>query len=108
MLFSSLVIGLAFAQMFVFCNFGQKMSDQFSEGDNKIYQTDWYAFPREVQRMLPIIMMGAQEPIIFHGFGNLTCTREAFKKVFIYRKFVHIPHCVTFFIFFSCTNDFLW
>lgn len=60
------------------------MSDQFGEVDNIIYGSEWYAFPGDVQRILPIIMMGAQESVILQGFGNLTCSRDAFKKVHLY------------------------
>lgn len=71
----------AFFQIFVLCDCGQHVTKKFIEVDNTIYQSDWYAFPDDVQRMLPIVMMGAQESVIIQGFGNLTCTREAFKKV---------------------------
>lgn len=53
--------------MFVFFNFGEKMSNQFSIFDNTIYQSEWYAFPDDVQKMLPIIMMGAQQSVILKG-----------------------------------------
>lgn len=67
--------------MFVVCNFGEIMSNKFYEVDNTIYDCDWYTFPNEIQQIFPIIMMGAQQPVILEGFANLTCTREAFKKV---------------------------
>lgn len=68
-------------QMFVFCDLGERVSDQFSQVDNAIYFCDWYKFPKEMQRMLPIIMISSQEPVTLTGFANLSCTREAFKKV---------------------------
>lgn len=71
----------AFIQMFIVCNFGEILTNRFGEVDNTIYGCDWYEFPYEIQRVLPIIMMGAQQSVIIEGFANLTCSREAFKKV---------------------------
>lgn len=71
----------AFMQIFLFCDFGQKVTDQFSEIDDMIYFSDWYTFPKEIQRILPTVLMTAQQPVILEGFANLKCTREAFNKV---------------------------
>lgn len=71
----------AFTQMGIVCNFGEIMSNKFGGIDDTIYGCDWYTFPNDIQRMLPIILAGAQQPVILMGFANLTCTREAFKKV---------------------------
>lgn len=35
----------------------------------------------DVQKMLPTIVMCAQQPVIIVGFGNILCTREVFKNV---------------------------
>lgn len=42
---------------------------------------DWYLFPSEIQRMLPIIMMYAQQPVGIACFGSTTCNRDTFKYV---------------------------
>lgn len=67
--------------MFVFCDLGENVSTQFGQIDNLIYCCDWYTFPKDIQRLLPIVMMAAQEPVVLQGFINLKCTRDAFKKV---------------------------
>lgn len=46
-----------------------------------IYNCDWDQFPSDIQRMLRIIMINAQRPVFFQGFGNILCTRDTFKKV---------------------------
>lgn len=66
---------------FLFCDFGQQVTNQFSEIDDMIYFCDWYTFPEEVQRILPIVMATAEQSVFLEGFANLMCTREAFKKV---------------------------
>lgn len=78
---ASIIMFWAFCQFFLFCNFGQYVTNEFSEIDNLIYFCDWYTFPKEIQRILPTVIATAQQPVILEGFANLTCTREAFKKV---------------------------
>ena len=91
--------------IFIFCHFGERASGESSEMGDEIYQRiDWYTFPLDIQRMIPTILIGAQEPVILRGFGNVTCTRDAFKKVKFYAQYlengyeVFFENCVLFFI----------
>lgn len=59
----------------------QRFSNAVEEIDNAIVQLDWYLFPNEVQRFLPIMMQSAQEPIVVKCFGNILCARIQFQKV---------------------------
>lgn len=100
-MFASILIFWAFVQMFIFCNLGENMTTRFSQIDNLIYCCDWYTFPYEIQRILPTVMMSAQQPIIFQGFANLKCTREAFKKVKCkYILWQLMEKCLIFFVVF--------
>lgn len=71
------------------------MSGAYSEIDYEINQLDWYLFPFEVWKILPIIMMNAQKPVKFECFGNtILCDRESFKNVcktheFFFLSFLH-------------------
>lgn len=49
--------------------------------DEAIYQSEWHSFPESVQRMLPIIINNAQQPVIITGFANVEYTRETFDSV---------------------------
>lgn len=71
----------SFVQIFVFCNLGESVSALFSQIDNLFYCCDWYTFPTDIQRILPTVMMAAQQPVDIQGFANLKCTRDAFKRV---------------------------
>lgn len=66
---------------FAACELGQKFSNAFSDIDNSIGQLDWYLFPFEIQKMLPMIMSYAQQSLVVQFFGSLACSREQFKKV---------------------------
>lgn len=65
----------------VICEFGQRMSDAFEAIEYTIDQFDWYLFPIEFKRMLPIIIANAQQPVKLECFGSISCSREVFRKV---------------------------
>lgn len=67
--------------IYLFSDLGEDVSNHFYELNDTIYQSEWYAFPIEVQRMLPILLMTTQKQVVPRGFGNLLCIRESFKKV---------------------------
>lgn len=74
----------------MFCYFGENITNQFNVINHAIYGCDWYLFPHEVQRILPTIMVSTQRPLILRGFGNVVCTREAFKNVSLTRILMEI------------------
>ena len=57
------------------------VTGSFADLNDAIYQLDWYTFPSEIQRMLPTLLMNAQQEVIIKGFGNMICKRETFKTV---------------------------
>lgn len=46
-----------------------------------INQFDWYLMPADIQRMLPIIVNFAQQPVYIVCFGSAACDRDTFKYV---------------------------
>lgn len=73
------IIGVA--TVFISCELGQRMSDSFDKINFTIDQLDWYLFPIKIQRMLPMIIEIAQEPVELECFGSIACIREVFKNV---------------------------
>lgn len=71
----------AFAFVFVICEFGQKVSNAFIEIEHETGQLEWYLFTMDIQRILLILMIVAQNPVGLHVFGDISCDREDFKKV---------------------------
>lgn len=76
-----LIMFWSFAQIFLFCEFGERLIDRFAEIDNEMFGWNWYKFPIGVQKILPLIMKGTQKPVKVEGFGNIQCARETFKIV---------------------------
>lgn len=71
----------SFVQVFMFCDFGRSVTDGFEALNDVILDSEWYLFPIEIQHMFPIIMISVQKGVALRGFGNIPCTREAFKNV---------------------------
>lgn len=71
----------SFGLIFVASELCQRISSAFDEIDYEVDQLSWYLFPIEIWRMLPMIIMSAQEPITFECFGSISCERITFKNV---------------------------
>lgn len=81
-LFISIVELLAtFTLLFVPCELFGQLSSKFDDINDRINRFNWYLFPLEMQRMLPLIMINAQQPVDFGCFGSFACNRDTFKKV---------------------------
>ena len=71
----------AFGVVFIACELGQRVNLAFVECSDMIDQFDWYLFPAEIQRLLPIILNFTQQPVEIKCFGSTTLDRETFKYV---------------------------
>lgn len=57
------------------------MTNFFTEVNDEFDQLNWYRFPIDAQKMLPIILNIVQKPVMIHCFGSVFCAREIFKDV---------------------------
>lgn len=46
-----------------------------------VEELDWYRLSHEIQKFLPTILIGAQQPVYLNGFGGIESSRIQFKKV---------------------------
>lgn len=67
--------------LFASCELVGRISQEFNDICDMVDQFDWYRFPCEMQKILPIIMMSTQQPVEFECFGSIACNRETFKRV---------------------------
>lgn len=74
----------AFVLAFVACELGQRLADTFENMHATIDQFNWYLFPSEIKKMLPMIHVIAQQPVSVECFGSIKCTRDVFKNVSLY------------------------
>lgn len=72
---------VALTTVFIFSELGQRVNNQSNEVYNEILRCDWYTYPMAVQKILPIILNGAQQAVEIKGFGNIVFSRESFTMV---------------------------
>lgn len=63
------------------CEMGQRFTTNFDEVNDDINKLNWYKFPIEVQRLLPILTLVTQQQLVVECFGSVACLRESFKSV---------------------------
>lgn len=73
----------AFGIVLFVCEVGQRISDTFDIFDDTIEKFDWYSFPIEINQILLMIIMMAQQPVELECFGSFSANRGTLKKVSI-------------------------
>lgn len=71
----------SFCFVFITCELGEQLTIAFDELEFVMEQLDWYLFPIEIQRLLPIILISAQQSVTIQCFGSFATNRDTFKKV---------------------------
>lgn len=77
----SVLVIMSFAIIFAFCELGAQVTHQFNSLDDVLCQVKWYILPIEVQRMVIMLMLDAQQAVFLRGYGNIVCSRDSFKNV---------------------------
>lgn len=72
--------------IFATCEIGERMYQNSYDVEDKIEQLDWYKYPYEVQRMIPVFIMNAQKGIAIEFFGTISCSRAQFTKASPFEK----------------------
>ncbi|XP_031634995.1 odorant receptor 94a-like [Contarinia nasturtii] len=67
--------------LFIYCYFGDELTNRFDVIQNKVYLCNWYLFPLNLQKCIPMIIFSMHKPIHLQGFGSSSCTRDTFKKI---------------------------
>lgn len=71
------VFGIAF----IICEIGQRVSDSFDQIFDTIDQFEWYLFPIKIQRLLPTLLIIAEQPVEIAVIGSTSPNRNTLKKV---------------------------
>lgn len=78
--------------LFCYCELGEIVTNQFNMFDNELCRYDWYLFSIEMQRIFLIVMSNTQNSTTIRGYGNIVCTRDAFKQVKFIRLFIRFVY----------------
>lgn len=70
--------------VFIACEFGERMTNDFERFDEELERCGWHLLPIELQRMYLIFLSNTQQPKTVHCYGGLVCSRETYKKVSIH------------------------
>lgn len=70
-----------FVLLFILCYAGEEVSATFEDVADEIYQCEWDSFPYQIRRILPIVMIVAQDPVQIKGYGGIPCSLDRYKKV---------------------------
>lgn len=92
----------------VICEFGQRLSNAFDEIHYDIELSDWYLFPCDIQRMLPVILIVAHQPVELKCFGSISAVRENSKKVNFHSLLNYCMICCMIGLFFFLPSDIQW
>lgn len=71
----------AFVLIFLFCEFGGMVNNQFEVFNEELEQCAWYSFSIEMQRIFVILTVNAQQSTFLQGYANVVCVRPTFKTV---------------------------
>lgn len=65
----------------VFCEMGEKVTNQCKNHANELGHFEWYLFPMKLQRIHINVLAIANKPANITGFGTIVCTRQSMKMV---------------------------
>lgn len=71
----------SFTIIFIFCELGQMVTNQFDTFCEELCEIDWNLLPNSAQKMLLIFLGHAQSSTYIRSYGGILCTRDSFEKV---------------------------
>lgn len=77
-----LICGIwVFLIVLLYCEFGQRVADQFVMFDEGFERCDWNVLPMNMQRIYLIFLSDTQQTKYITCYFNLICTRGTFQSV---------------------------
>ncbi|KAJ6643281.1 Odorant receptor 9a [Pseudolycoriella hygida] len=76
------------AQLFLYCFYGQRVTDQAVKFSESIYQLRWYNYPTKYQKHFQLIILRTQNSNYLTGLGFVKCSLESFTDV----RFMKLEH----------------
>lgn len=85
MTFSFCMICVAFSlgssNLFLHCIYGRIASESFEDMTVDLYRCNWIGLPNNLQKYLITMLIFAQTPITYHGFGIVELNMETLASV---------------------------
>lgn len=67
--------------IFLYCYFGKLATESFEDMCNCLYEFKWHKLPVKQQKYIIPMMVTAQRPLYYHGFGIIILNLETFCNV---------------------------
>lgn len=67
--------------LYVFCHYGNQVTQRFQDIARAIYQLNWYELPYDMKKTIPMIISLSQKNIYLQGLAGTRCTLEVFMNV---------------------------
>lgn len=83
MLYRFVELFFSLAILLASCELSGRLSNEFDDMNDLVEDIDWYLLPIKIQKIWPMIMMNAQQPVGFKSFGSYVCNRDTYKKVHV-------------------------
>lgn len=66
---------------FLYCLIGSWTTEQFLLFGDRSYESEWYKMPIDLQKIVQLMIIDAQQPLVFNGFGIIDLSLMTFIKV---------------------------
>ena len=61
--------------LYLFCHFGSRVTERFSDVDRAFYELTWYELSLDMQKCVPMAISLAHKEIYLQGFASINCTK---------------------------------
>lgn len=66
----------------LFCLFGHETTENYETVYRALCTNwKWYEFPLEIQKLLPMLLVNAEQPVHLKAYFSVYCTRDFMKSV---------------------------
>lgn len=69
------------AVIFISCEIGELVTQQFEKIHAEFGQCNWYLYPIGMRKLFVIFLSNVQQPTLIRGFGNILYARSKVKEV---------------------------
>lgn len=66
---------------FLFCDFGQRVTNRYAVFGDQLCKCHWYLLPIEMQRIYSGFLLNTQQELFIQSYGDIVCSRNTFKMV---------------------------
>lgn len=78
-----MTFGIVLATLFIYCFYGSRTSDDYLKMADCLYESNWQDLSLVLEKYVMLLILNAQQPLRYHGFGIAYLNSDTFSKVYI-------------------------